>query len=232
MWSIFGSHTFLPAVTLGAVRTVRSTHCKIWFPSVCTYSCGHCYLRDMYGILGTLGHSTSRDMWLPGKDDIPRKVISQEIWLPRKGDFPGKGDFPEKWLPGKADIPGSHMYGILRIFGHLYVCKCQLAQRGTFFYLRRSQQVYRSSFSSSFSFFSNRQEKRLRRNWRCWLCSSLFKIVPSCSILFKLVQTCPDLSRLVQTRPDSSRLVQTRLVHTPPDLPRLVNARSDSFILV
>ena len=99
------------------------------------------------------------------------------------------------------------------------------------FYLRRSQQVYRSSFSSSFSSFSNSQAKPSRSKLTMLTmfnlvqivqnCSKLFHHVPPCSIilhlLFLLVQTGPDSSRLVQTRPDLSRLVQTC-----PDLSRLV----------
>ena len=62
---------------------------------------------------------------------------------------------------------------------------------GGFFYLRQSQHVYRSSFSSS----SNSQSKRSK--------SKLTIVTMS-----KLVQTCPNLSKLVKIYFSSSKLFQ------------------------
>ena len=77
--------------------------------------CGHWNLRDMYGILRSLGHL---DISMFVSCDFPKKVTSQEIWLS------GRVTSGESWLPRKVDFPGR----LTSREGHSYVWKCQLAQ--------------------------------------------------------------------------------------------------------
>ena len=107
-------------------------------------------------------------------------------------------------------------------FCYFWVSDFKLAKLGIPFYLRRSQQVYKPSFSSFFSSFSNCQifhftgpcATKVLYWTKPWQpCPNLFRLVQIGQDLSKVVQTWPDwlvdLSWFVQNHSDWSRLGQT-----------------------